>query len=88
MTLGQVLFRDHRLIPVNIIPPLLSILIYHMGDEHSARLLHQISAIVSPHRYEQQQQHESCGYVYFLLFFSFFFLLVANLNACGFQWFI
>jgi hypothetical protein len=33
VALGQVLLRLHRFSPVNIIPPWLSILIYHLGDK-------------------------------------------------------
>jgi hypothetical protein len=33
VALGQVFLRVFRFYPVNIIPPLLSILTYHLGDE-------------------------------------------------------
>jgi hypothetical protein len=36
--------------PVNIIPPWLSILMYHLGDEQQARWWLQFRDVVSPHR--------------------------------------
>jgi hypothetical protein len=41
--------------PVNIIPPWLSTLIWHLGDEQNACWWPQLRDIVSPHRHEQQQ---------------------------------
>jgi hypothetical protein len=39
--------------PVSIIPPWLSIPIYHLRDEQQARWCPQSRDIVSPHQYEQ-----------------------------------
>jgi hypothetical protein len=40
-------------LPINIIPPLLSILVYHLGGEQYALWWSQFRDIVSPHRPEQ-----------------------------------
>jgi hypothetical protein len=42
--------------PVHIIPPWLSVLIYHLGDEQKARWWLQFRDIVSLYRHKQQQQ--------------------------------
>jgi hypothetical protein len=51
---GEVSLRVLRVSPVSIIPPLLSILIYHLWDEQQARWWPQFRDVVSPHRHEQQ----------------------------------
>jgi hypothetical protein len=42
--------------PVNIIPPWLFILIYHLGDEQQARWWLQFRDMVSPLRQEQHEE--------------------------------
>jgi hypothetical protein len=56
VTLGQVSLRVLWLYPVSIMPPRLSILIYHLEDEQYARCWPQFRDIVSPHRHEQKRQ--------------------------------
>jgi hypothetical protein len=60
VALGQDFLRVLQFSPVNIIPPWLSILIYHMGDEQQAPWWLQFRDIVSCHQHEQQCK-ESTG---------------------------
>jgi hypothetical protein len=52
--IGTGFLRVLRVSPLNIIPPCLSILMYHLGYEQQARWWLQFRDIVSPHRHEQQ----------------------------------
>jgi hypothetical protein len=54
--MGKVTLR--RFTPVNIIPSLLSTLIYHLGDEQ-AHWWPQFRDTASAHRHEQQQEHNA-----------------------------
>jgi hypothetical protein len=56
--MGQVSLRVLRFSPLSIIPPWLSKLIHHLGEEQKACSWLQIRDTVSPHRHEQQQQSE------------------------------
>jgi hypothetical protein len=58
VALVQVFSRGLRF-PVSITPPSLSVLFYHMGDEHQARCWPQFRDMASPHRHEQQQQQQT-----------------------------
>jgi hypothetical protein len=51
--LGQAFIRVLRVSLVDITPPWLSILLYHLGDEQQVRWSRQFTDI-TPHRHEQQ----------------------------------
>jgi hypothetical protein len=59
--IGTVFLRIFLFFPVKIVPPGLSMLIYHLVDEHYDRWWLQFRDSVSPHRHEQQQQR--CCYL-------------------------
>jgi hypothetical protein len=55
VALGQVFLRVLRFSPVNIIPPRLSLLTYHLGDEQQTRWRPQFRDVVWPRRHEYKQ---------------------------------
>jgi hypothetical protein len=54
--------------PINIIPPWLSLLIYHLGDEQQACWWPQFRDIISPHQHEQQYQIISELALYYVIY--------------------
>jgi hypothetical protein len=55
VTMGEVFLQVIWFSPVTIIPPWLSILIYHQGDEQTAWWWLQFRDIVSLHLHEQEK---------------------------------
>jgi hypothetical protein len=60
VALGQVFSQVLWFSPVNIIPPLVSILIYYLRDEQWALWWPQFKDIISSHRHKEQQQQVMC----------------------------
>jgi hypothetical protein len=44
--------------PVNFIPPLFSIVIYHLGDEQYACWWRQFRDVISPHQHDRDHHHQ------------------------------